>query len=485
MPTLHSLPGCLLLLGLTASAQSLDDSRRIKPTAPSKSGPPSRKALLIGNRNYRNSPLQTPVNDANDLGKVLQQLGFATQVLTDSSKANIETAIHNFTVSLGAGDIGVFFYSGHGIQIDSENYLVPVEFSAADEAQAKNRAVPFSNAKSGLEQSPAKLVLMILDSCRDNPFASAKAAPHGLALLEAGLGSYIAFAASPGKIAKDNSSERNGLFTKYLLQELKQPVPVSELFRKVRQDVFQASAGNQLPYLHDQVIADFTLQSSGPVFTGADQAKQSTPVSGEAIEIFEDGKRLYHEGHCEGAMKRFDRLIRKEPENAFAQNALGLAYACLKMNTPAAEHFSMAIELKPNYAAAYLNRGQIYLNVAQYSLAIQDFSWAIDEEPENAIFYSWRGQALFGLRRYEDAQTDFSQAIQLNPFDPHGLHGRGQVLHQFGKLREALVDYDAAISLKQNFAAAYSDRAKTRERLGDQTGAAADRAAVQRYSGRN
>jgi uncharacterized caspase-like protein len=125
---------------------------------------------------------------------------------------------------------------------------VPVEFSASNEAQAKGAAVSLSGIKSSLEKTPAAMVLMILDSCRDNPFAPAargltRGLIHGLAPMEAGLGSYVAFSASAGKTASDGPAGKHGLFTEHLLEEIRQPMAVSEVFRKVRQDVFKASGG--------------------------------------------------------------------------------------------------------------------------------------------------------------------------------------------------------------------------------------------------
>ncbi len=212
---------------------------------------------------------------------------------------------------------------------------------------------------------------------------------------------------------------------------------------------------------------------------------RSSGAPAKLKEQLAEGKRLYDSGQCQDAASWFEKIVRAEPENAFAQNALGLAYVCLKMNKPAAERFQMAIQMKPDYAAAYLNRGQLYLGSAQYELAIQDLTWGIEREPENATFYWRRGRAFFATRSYEDAQNDFERAIKLDPSEPHGYHGRGKVLHQLGQYREALSAYDQAIARKQDYATAYTDRAATRDRLGDRVGAAADREAAKRYAGRD
>lgn len=473
-----------VLLSVPAMGQSEQDKSRGFIHADRPAGEVrARKALLIGNQNYPTSLLKNSANDAYDLGSSLQKLGFKTTIVANASKSKMEGAVDNFAATLAAGDVALFFYAGHGFQLDSENYLVPVEFAAANEIQAREAAVSFQRVKAKLEQTPATFVAIILDSCRNNPFDPAKAPTHGLALSEAGLGSFLVFAASPGKTASDGS-QRNGLFTQFLLKELNEPLLLSELFRRVRRDVFEASAGQQLPYLHDQMIADFSLSPGGNQGGQTVEAVRSADKT-SASEPIEEGKRLYQIGRCEDAAKLFDKLARQEPANVFVQNALGLALACLKLNVPAVEHFSLAVQLKPDYAAPYLNRGQVFLALAQYQLAIQDFTWAIEQEPENSVFYSRRGRALLGLRRYEDAERDFVKAIELDPADPNGYHGRGQVSHQLGRYREAVADYDRAIARKRDLAAAYTDRARTRDRLGDAAGAASDRQAALKYSGRN
>lgn len=484
--TLHArLIASILVLGTSgASAQVPTDSRGLKPLEASDGISAGRKALLIGNRNYRNAPLLNPVNDATDFGQLLRRLGFEALVLTDASTADMLVAVDNFIASLGKGDIGVFFYSGHGLQIDADNYIIPVEFTAENEVQARRRAVSLNAVKARLERSPASLTVIILDSCRNNPFSPGGSTRRGLALLEAGLGSFVVFAASPGRTASDNSTERNGLFTKHLLEEASKPITVSELFRKVRQDVRRASGGSQIPYIHDQVIADYSL--AGPVTprSPAQEGTPARPANPLGIELRGEARRLYRLGQCAESVTLLDKLIRTEPANALTQNALGLAYVCMTMNVPAVERFSMAIQLKPDYATAYLNRGQVFLSTAQYEMAIQDFTWAIEQDPTIAVFYWKRGRALFGLRRYEDAERDFEHAIHFDPSDPNGYFGRGQVLYQLGSFQKAAWDFDMAIALKTDFSAAYVDRARVRDRLGNIAGAAEDRVLADHHSKR-
>ena len=165
----------------------------------------------------------------------------------------------------------LFYFSGHGIEIDGENLLVPADFPLSKyrscRPSSKAAAFPFVDVQHALEQSRASLSIFVMDACRTNPYrGNARAWDQGgPAPVEAGLGSYVAFAASPGQTADDNSGERNGLFTKFLLKALQQdPPPLSQVFRQVRDMVYEASGKRQRPYLVDQMIGDFCYSLEVP-----------------------------------------------------------------------------------------------------------------------------------------------------------------------------------------------------------------------------
>ena len=442
-------PGLLLLsLALACAAQG--------PRGLAVGEVSHRKALVIGNQNYREGPLAKTLNDAHDMADALRQLGFMVELATDVSKREIESRVAGFVQGLRLGDIGWFYYAGHGFQMDGENYLVPVDFRVSSAAEAREQGVAFSGIKTALEKSPAQLSIMVLDSCRNNPFADARFG-QGMAILEAGLGVYIAFAASPGQTAFENAEDRNGVFTGHLLKALSQPLKVSDLFRQVRQEVYADSHQKQLPYIHDQAIADVYL---GKAPTGG-----TSDVSLVADTSFEEGKNLYQAGRCQEALGKLDAAARANPADAYVQNALGLAYICLNLPSRAVEHFSRAIDIQPGYAAAYRNRGQLFSANGQFELAIEDFDWALEREPENGSLYWRRGAAKFGLRHYEDAQKDFVASIARDSSSPYGYYWRGRVFYQLGKYGEALADFESAIARKRDFAEAVEYRARARERL--------------------
>jgi Caspase domain len=231
----------------------------------SAAAPEPRFALLIGNNDYLHAPnLRNAVNDANDLGAVLKELGFSVQVVTNADRRTMEESIDRFVGSLSPGSVALFLFSGHGMQIDQENYLVPVDFELKDEASVRYDAYPASKVHDRVAHSGVRLNIVILDACRNNGFTASRAASTGLAAMNAARGSFIAFSTAPGSTASDNPRGRNGLFTSYLLETIRQPgLKLDEVFNRVRQGVYQASENKQLAWTSSSVIGDFYFLPDG------------------------------------------------------------------------------------------------------------------------------------------------------------------------------------------------------------------------------
>jgi uncharacterized caspase-like protein len=444
-------------LGVWWTSVSVAQTRETPP----QSAHTGRQALIIGNAAYSDAPLANTLHDADDMKAALEHVGFGVAAAKNLTQSQMRDEIRKFANRVRAGDVALFYFSGHGMQIDGENFLAPVDVSTSSEMDAKKTCVRFDEVQKWFEESPARLTILVMDACRSNPFQRrTRDLLRGMAPVDAGLGSYVVFSASPGHIADDNPRERNGLFTKFLLETLRQPPALSQIFRTVRDAVYLASNHGQLPDVHDHVLGDFYFV---PPVEGM---PEPTPNKRSSAESLEQGKVLFHQGKCQAALELFDKAVRADPENAYAQNSAGLAAACMNLRAQAAERFNMAIELNPALTSAYLNRGGLYLASGRYDLAVEDFAWAIDQEPENAILYARRGRAYFGLRRYEEALADFNRAIEFNPTDAQAFHGRGQVYQRQGKYREALADYEAAVARKSDFAAAVQDRKAVLQRLG-------------------
>ena len=253
-----------LALGLLAQAlASAQDravppqERRVAPVAANDSG--RRIALVVGNRDYsRTKALANPVNDATDLAAALRRAGFEVQLALNTSRRELERDIAEFTQRLRPGDAALFYFSGHGMQAEGENYLLPVDFEALAEADVKYSAYSAARLLDNMKARGARINILILDACRDNPYRSLRGGSGGGLGAMGGSGSYIAFAAEQGKTADDNPGQRNGLFTKHLLAVLDEKgLPLDTLFNRVRQEVNRESGGRQTPFTYSGVLGEF------------------------------------------------------------------------------------------------------------------------------------------------------------------------------------------------------------------------------------
>lgn len=280
-----------------------------------------RVALLVGNDAYIHKPLKNAVNDARSMKSVLQGLDFSVQMVEDVSLRDLERAVDSFTASLRAGDVGLFFYSGHGLQIGGENYLVPVNFDAQDEVDAKYDCYSAERLREKMEGSGARLNIIILDACRDNPFSTSRSGSRGLAAMNATRGTFIAFATGPNKTASDNPRGENGLYSSYLLQALKVPgLSLDQVFNKVRADVDRASNHRQTPWSVSSVIGEFYF--SGEAMTSSEVTYTEPSLNTE--QMYQRGKSSLDAKNYSEALKWLYPAA--EDGHAGAQRALGSMY---------------------------------------------------------------------------------------------------------------------------------------------------------------
>jgi uncharacterized caspase-like protein len=217
-----------------------------------------RRALVIGNNAYVSAPLRNAVNDVRSMSKALRDLGFQVDIVVDAGNKTMADAVDRFASKISNGDVAVFYYAGHGVQLEGENYLVPIDFDGKDETDLKYRSLPASWVEEKLDKSGAQLKILILDACRTNPFRLSRGGAAGLAQMQGGRGSFIAFATAAGKTAMEDVRAENGLFTGRLVAALKEPgLTLDEVFNRARQEVDRSSGGQQLPYIYSGVIGTF------------------------------------------------------------------------------------------------------------------------------------------------------------------------------------------------------------------------------------
>ena len=227
-------------------------------------GPPaaadSRVALVIGNASYSHAPvLANPLNDAMDIGAALGRLGFAVTRLENADYTALRRGLLEFTRAAAAADIAVVFYAGHGIEVDQRNFLVPVDARLLSDRDVEFETVPLDLVARAVEGA-AGLRLVILDACRENPFAASmqragatRAIGRGLARVEPSGATLVAYAAKEGTVAADGEG-RNSPYSRALLAHLEEPgLEVGLLFRKVRDAVMTATGGRQEPFTYGSI----------------------------------------------------------------------------------------------------------------------------------------------------------------------------------------------------------------------------------------
>ncbi|MCP3889324.1 MAG: hypothetical protein GY702_10695, partial [Desulfobulbaceae bacterium] len=219
-----------------------------------------RVALVIGNSDYKVSPLKNPKNDATDIAKTLKNLDFEVITKINASKREMVSAADTFYRKLKKAEVGLFYYAGHGMQIRGRNYLLPVAINVTTETDVEFEAVDAGRIIGKMRVADNKLNVVILDACRNNPFKrSFRTAEQGLARMDAPVGTIIAYATGPGNVAADGRG-RNGIYTKHLLSAMKQPgLNIQDIFNEAGMKVMRETSNRQVPWTSNTPIPRYYL----------------------------------------------------------------------------------------------------------------------------------------------------------------------------------------------------------------------------------
>ena len=230
-----------------------------------------RLALIIGNASYKSSPLNNPVNDARLMEKVLKDAGFTTIKAENASIREMRRLVRDFGDKLKAsGGVGLFYFAGHGVQVRGENFLVSTDSDILNEDEIADDSVNVSVILEKMQTANNRMNLIILDACRNNPFATkSRSALSGLAAVSAPSGSLVAYSTAPGSVASDGKG-KNGLYTEYLAKAIAQPgLPVEEVFKQVRSSVRKDSNFQQTPWENTALEGQFFFKAAIPVVVAA------------------------------------------------------------------------------------------------------------------------------------------------------------------------------------------------------------------------
>jgi formylglycine-generating enzyme required for sulfatase activity len=331
MPKSTKQTGVLILrligiaIPLCAIVTSQQSPRRVSPT--SDISITRKMALVIGNSSYPKATLQNPKNDANAMAATLRNLGFQVTIGLDLTRRQMDEFTGRFADSLQSGDLALFYYSGHGVQV-GENYLIPIDYQASSAADLRYEAFPAEQVRDRLEQSPARVRIMILDACRDNPFKGSRGGPAGLKPMTAQAeGTLIAYATAENSTSDDNPREANGIYTKWLLSSLSTPgLSLKQIFEQTKNSVWQQSNRTQRPYIYDGIVGDLVLMQAA-----ASPAPQPGPAA-PRVAFDQEAWDAVKNSNDPNALRQF---IQEYPQSGYVGVAR-VKIAALKPATPIA-----------------------------------------------------------------------------------------------------------------------------------------------------
>lgn len=291
------------------------------PLAQAQDAGEHRLALVIGNANYRNAPLTNPVNDARLMETVLKQAGFQVIKAENASLRETRRLVRDFGDRLKQrGGVGLFYFAGHGVQVKGENYLVSIDSDIRNEDEVAEDALNAQLVLEKMQSAGNRVNLVILDACRNNPFAvRSRASGMGLATMSAPSGSMVAYSTSPGSVASDGTGQ-NGLYTQHLAKVISNPgLPVEEVFKQVRTLVRRDSNNQQTPWENTALEGQFYFQPSQlaaiapALVTGAPRVENSDATKLE-LSLWETVKNS-------GSVDELRSYLARYPQGVFSQVA--------------------------------------------------------------------------------------------------------------------------------------------------------------------
>lgn len=227
-----------------------------------------RMALVIGNSDYAVGPLRNPVNVAALMVAVLEEAGFEVTHAENLAYRDLQRTVVAFGLALrsaGPDAVGMVYYAGHAVQSDGVNYLIPVDADIQDELDLQISTLAVPTMMSALDKAGNRLNLVVLDACRNNPFAALdRSASRGLAKIEAASGTLLAYSTAPGAVAADGTG-RNSPYTAALARAMRTPgLPVEQVFKRVRIEVMEKTGERQVPWESSSLTGDFVFIDALP-----------------------------------------------------------------------------------------------------------------------------------------------------------------------------------------------------------------------------
>jgi tetratricopeptide (TPR) repeat protein len=429
----------------------------------------SQRALIIGNDKYPGQELENCRRDATGFATALNGMGWQTTLLLDANNQKFRDTLSSFIEQLSAGDIGLVYYSGHGMQVSGINYMLPVDFRLTDESSVNTQAISLNDSLARMQSRHVKVSVFILDACRNNPFqfkAARAIQQSGWAAVSGPSGTFLAFGTAPGSTASDNPGGNHGLFTQAILDNLPKNagLDLDSFFRLVRQEVLVSSSALQVPWSASSLtgVVSFGGASlsaeSGPAVSGVNQAVSGAQPGGKSIH---------------------DDLMQNDIRGAFDADDEGVdrgmllrGITLLRANRPdeAIKSISSVLANHPHAAMVLRILSLIFQFVGRSVDGVKEADLSISSDPGDALGYAYRG---FGEVETDPlaAIRDEMAALGIDPKIRGAHETLALSLLALGKADSALAEAQKAIELDQSSALGYSTLGKVLQAQGDYSGA--------------
>lgn len=456
-----------------------------------------RVALVIGNADYNQEigKLKNPTNDAADVAAALKRLGFTLvggKAHLNLNKRQMLEQIRDFGSQLQRGGVGVFYFGGHGVQVDKHNYLIPITDQLQYQEDAEYEAVDADMVLREMEAAENSVKILILDACRNNNLPKKRrTTTNGLTEpARKPEGILIAFSTADGQTASDNSEGRNGLFTQELLKYIETPnLPLDRIFRTIRNEVKQLSKNTQLPFLYQSLSEDVFLNTTESIAappppkpspnptiskTPASRPPNAKPdaqtlaqralaemmnsndasasklatdalkINGQLpLALAVSGQSKLYRNSKEGRSE-LERAVRLEPHNPFPLALLAYFFRhdynekTYQADQESAKRLAnQVLTLEPKADVDYFARG-----IARK--IIVELDYGASSEAKNKI--------------WTDTVAEFTKAIELNRQFVIAYGQRAWAYYELEKYDEAIADFSKVIEMKPNGASGYSSR---------------------------
>lgn len=294
-----------------------------------------RVALVIGNNDYQSVPkLEKAVNDAQAVSRELAKIGFEVMYISNAGQKKMNQAINEFAQKVSGGGIGIFFFAGHGLQINNQNFLLPIDMDMPkDPNDVDDQAISLVRIQDKLADAKAKFSLLLIDACRDNPLPKKAGrsigATRGLAQPASPNGQIVLFSAGANQQAldklSDNDTDPNGLFTREFLPMIStRGLSAADALKKVRSSVTSKAktvGHEQNPALYDQTDGDFFFVAGSPSAPAAAPAGNSATPAIQAVDPKAVELAFWDSIKSSNTPEDFQDYLSKYPNGQFAQLA--------------------------------------------------------------------------------------------------------------------------------------------------------------------